>query len=59
MALDFLADPYLELEFYTNSSNGIGVDGVFLDCPETGLRCFAAEQPEATSQSNKKSHSTR
>ncbi|CAD7701985.1 unnamed protein product [Ostreobium quekettii] len=38
MALDFMSDPYVELNFYANRSRGVSwVDGVFIDCPATSV----------------------
>eukprot|EP00210_Caulerpa_lentillifera_P006243 g5964.t1 len=35
MALDFMSDPLMEIDFYMG--NGIDIDGAFVDCPETYL----------------------
>lgn len=43
MALDFLGDPIVEMEFFSDPANGIAIDGAFVDCPETYLRYFNAQ----------------
>ena len=44
MAVDFAADPLAELTYY----RGLGVDGVFVDCPSTAREWkLATGQPPA------------
>lgn len=60
LALDFLADSYTEMTALTSQSEGLGVDGIFVDCPTTAAHWskLVREQSSNTSvvQPSKFSH---
>ena len=54
MAIDFLADPLAEMEFFLNEANGITVDGFFTDCPETAAEYVRTSCSKENNEDNDK-----
>jgi hypothetical protein len=46
LALDFLADSYSEMTALTSLSQGLGVDGIFVDCPRTAVQWLRLVQSD-------------
>lgn len=44
MALDFRSDVHLEMDALMSTKAGLGIDGVFVDCPITGVAWRTAQQ---------------
>lgn len=52
MAIDFRGDPHLEMDALLSEDEGLGIDGVFVDCPISAARWKKGfEKPGTTSKS--------